>query len=84
MSKEKLISVNVLKEWVRNWFYLNEYYCPNSKVDSIPLSELNDILDRIEAIDAVPVEWINKWLEAYKQGYYDALSEEKDNETEPN
>ena len=44
---DKTISVNELKEWIENWFYKNKYYHPYSKNNSIPITELYDILDQI-------------------------------------
>lgn len=44
---DKTINVNELKEWIENWFYKNKYYHPYSKRNSIPITELYDILDQI-------------------------------------
>lgn len=57
----RLIDETELKEWVENWFYQHKYYHPYSKSNSIPCSELYDILERLPTIDAVEVkhgEWI--------------------------
>lgn len=56
----RLIDETELKEWVENWFYQHKYYHPYSKSNSIPCSELYDILERLPTIDAVEVkhgEW---------------------------
>ena len=50
-----IVDVNVLKEWVQNWFCMNRYYHPYSKSNNIPIPELYDILERISTVDAVPV-----------------------------
>ena len=50
-----LISKTELLSWIDNWFEQHRYYHPHSKSDLIPRSELKDILDRIPAVDAVPV-----------------------------
>lgn len=42
------IDFNELKEWIDNWFNVNKYYHPHSKLNSIPVSELYDIFDRFE------------------------------------
>lgn len=58
----RLIDETELKEWVENWFYQHKYYHPYSKSNSIPCSELYDILERLPTIDAVEVvhgEWIH-------------------------
>ena len=46
---DKTISINELKEWIENWFYKNKYYHPYSKSNSIPITELYDILDQISS-----------------------------------
>lgn len=67
-KKMRLIDETELKEWVENWFYQHKYYHPYSKSNSIPCSELYDILERLPTIDAVEAkhgEWIDE-----KNGYY--------------
>lgn len=43
----KLIDVNVLKEWVENWFTKNRFYHPYAKNNNIPITELYDILEQM-------------------------------------
>ena len=64
----KLISETELKEWVENWLYQNKYYHPHAKRNSIPCSELYDILDQMPTIDAVEV--VRKPVKGY-EGYYE-------------
>lgn len=61
----RLIEVDNLKSWIENWFDKNKYYHPYSKSENISKSELYDILDQIENVDAIPVEWIKKQIEKY-------------------
>ena len=42
-----LIDVNVLKEWVENWFTKNRFYHPYAKNNNIPITELYDILEQM-------------------------------------
>lgn len=43
----RLIEVNVLKEWVENWFTKNRAYHPYAKNNNIPITELYDILEQM-------------------------------------
>lgn len=47
----RLISVDELKEWVKNWFDVNRNYHPYSKQNNIPIPELYDILERMPTIE---------------------------------
>lgn len=63
----RLIDETELKEWVENWFYQHKYYHPYSKSNSIPCSELYDILERLPTIDAVEVV----------HGYWEVVDQEE-------
>lgn len=55
----KLIDVNVLKEWVENWFTKNRFYHPYAKNNNIPITELYDILEQMPTIEERKTgEWI--------------------------
>lgn len=41
--------------WIDSWLKITHYYHPHSKSESIPKSELYDILGRIPTVDAEPV-----------------------------
>lgn len=47
----RLISVDELKEWIKNWFDVNRNYHPYSKQNNIPIQELYDILERMPTIE---------------------------------
>lgn len=66
----RLIEVDNLKSWIENWFDKNKYYHPYSKSENISKSELYDILDQIENVDAIPIEWIEKWVDMLKERNY--------------
>ena len=51
----RLIDADVLKERIENWFTMNRDYHPYSKSNSIPTTELIDIIDRMPSADAVEV-----------------------------
>lgn len=53
----KQIDVDVLVEWVENWFTKNRLLHPYAKNNNIPIPELYDILEQIPAIDPEP-KWI--------------------------
>lgn len=59
----KLIEVNNLKSWIENWFDKNKYYHPHSKSENMPKSELYDILEQIENVDAIPIKWIKDYID---------------------
>lgn len=50
----RLVDENEVKDWVESWLYVNKYYHPYSRSKSIPVSELYDVLQRMDA--AVPAE----------------------------
>lgn len=60
-KKINMIEVNNLKSWIENWFDKNKYYHPHSKSENIPKSELYDILEQIENVESIPIEWIKKY-----------------------
>lgn len=53
----RLISVDELKEWVKNWFDVNRNYHPYSKQNNIPIPELYDILERMPTIERKTGKW---------------------------
>lgn len=53
-----LIDTNVLMEWVKNWQKMDHYYLPYEKHNDIPISELEDIIERMPAAESIPTEWI--------------------------
>ncbi len=57
----KLISTESLNNWIGNWLAKNKYYHPHSKCNSIPISELNDILELMPKVEAIPIEWIQQY-----------------------
>ena len=58
----RLIDVNVLKEWVENWFTKNRLYHPYAKSNNIPITELYDILEQMPTIEDHKK---GKWKRAY-------------------
>ena len=53
----KVIDVNVLKEWIENWFTKNRFYHPYAKNNNIPITELYDILEQMPSAQPKPDEW---------------------------
>ena len=47
--------------WIDSWLKITHYYHPHSKSESIPKSELYDILERIPTVDVEPVRK-GRWL----------------------
>lgn len=64
----KLIDVDELKEWVKNWFEKNRYYHSHSKANNIPIPELYDILERMPIADTKPVRH-GEWTYLYDGNY---------------
>lgn len=50
----RLVDENEVKDWVENLLYVNKYYHPYSSSKSIHVSDLYDVLQRMDA--AVPAE----------------------------
>lgn len=61
-----LIDLNALKEWIENWLVMNKHYHPYSKNNSIPISELYDVLEIMPTVELVnhghwiksPISWM--------------------------
>lgn len=53
----RLIEVNVLKEWIENWFTKNRLYHPYAKNNNIPITELYDILEQMPSAQPEQDEW---------------------------
>lgn len=53
----RLIDADELMEWVTNWLKMDHYYHQDEKRDDIPISELEDIIERMPTVDAIP-QWI--------------------------
>ena len=51
----RLIDADELKEWVANWLKMDHYYHPYASCNDIPVNELEDIIERMPTVDAVPV-----------------------------
>ena len=47
-----LIDKKEFIEWLDNWFSVNRYYHPHSKLRNIPYGEVLDILERMPTIHA--------------------------------
>lgn len=47
----RFIDTNELMEWVNNWLKMDHYYHQDEKRNDIPISELEDILKRMPAIE---------------------------------
>lgn len=45
-----LISKQAVKEWIENWFTKNRFYHPYTKNNSIPITELCDILEQLPPV----------------------------------
>ena len=45
----RLVDEKEVKDWVENWLCVNKYYHPYSSSESIPVSELYDVLQRMDA-----------------------------------
>ena len=43
--------------WLDNWFSMNRYYHPHSKLRNIPYGEVLDILERMPTVPAAP-RWV--------------------------
>lgn len=43
--------------WLDNWFSMNRYYHPHSKLRNIPYGEVIDILERMPTVPAAP-RWV--------------------------
>ena len=56
----RLIDKDELMEWVNNWLKMDHYYHSDTRND-IPISELEDIINRMPTVDAVPVRH-GKWM----------------------
>lgn len=50
----RLVDEKEVKDWVENWLCVDKYYHPYGSSKSIPMSELYDVLQRMDA--AVPAE----------------------------
>ena len=50
----RLVDEKEVKDWVENWLCVNKHYHPYSSSKSIPVSEIYDVLQRMDA--AVPAE----------------------------
>lgn len=50
----RLVDEKEVKDWVENWLCVNKYYHPYSSSKFIPMSELYDVIQRMDA--AVPAE----------------------------
>lgn len=57
----RLISVDELKEWIKNWFDVNRNYHPYSKQNNIPIQELYDILERMPTIEERKKGSVGRW-----------------------
>lgn len=64
----RLISVDELKEWVKNWFVVDRHYHPYRKKNNIPIPELYDILERMPTIEERKT---GKWIHTDTQAGYD-------------
>ena len=53
----RLIDADALKEWVENWFVMNRNYHPYAKSNDIPITELYDILERMDAVAPKKGKW---------------------------
>ena len=67
MREDKLISTKELKDWINNWINKDKYYHPSVVCNSIPLSELDDIIDQLPTVEAIPVKHIEGCIKAYAQ-----------------
>ena len=56
----RLIDADELKEWMANWLKMDHYYHPYAR-NNIPINELEDIVERVPTVDAVPVRH-GKWM----------------------
>ena len=56
----RLIDTNELMEWVKNWQKMDHYYHSDEKRDDIPISELEDIIERMPTVTAVPADYIRE------------------------
>ena len=45
----RLVDEKEVKDWVENWLCVNKYYHPYSSSKSIPVSDLYDVLQRMDA-----------------------------------
>lgn len=63
----KLIKVNVLKEWVENWFTKNRFYHPYAKNNNIPITELYDILEQMPSAQPEGINYVKFSEEDYEK-----------------
>lgn len=47
----RLIDTNELMKWIKNWQRMDDYYHSGKKRNDIPISELEDIIERMPAIE---------------------------------
>lgn len=64
----KYIDAEEFKEWIANWFYKDKSYHPYSKSNTIPVTELYDILEQMPAADVAEVRH-GRWEELYENNY---------------
>ena len=50
----RYIDADELNEWMKNWLKMDHYYHPYAR-NNIPINELEDIVERMPTVDAVPV-----------------------------
>jgi hypothetical protein len=58
-----LIDKDELMEWVNNWLKMDHYYHQDEKRNDIPISELEDIIKRVPTVDAIPIAWIENFID---------------------
>lgn len=51
----RYIDAEAFKEWIENWFYKHKSYHPYAKTNTIPITELYDILEQMPAADVEEV-----------------------------
>ena len=59
---KKYIEAEAFKEWIENWFYKHKSYHPYAKTNTIPITELYDILEQMPTADVQEVRhghWID-------------------------
>jgi hypothetical protein len=67
----KYIDAEAVKEWVANWFYKHKLYHPYSKTNTIPITELYDILEQMPTADVAEVRH-GRWEYKGKRGRFPA------------
>ena len=59
----RLIDADEILSWMKNHFDVSHYYHPYSKLENykIPYTEIEDMIERIPTIEAIPMEYIEKF-----------------------